>query len=241
MALLQRLKISQSSTFRMVAEQVFSIVTGSNSNRTDVVSDIYRDVSLKNAERSKQSSKQGVKYKNMLPSFQVKSWGKFLSVSSITTVVVKFIVSEWKTPEFRSKLESKLLFVILGEECWKLGLTGIEAVPELQSDHDEADTQVALHVRHVQGPCIIYADDTDVLVLILSHSNTLDAAYMKAGRGSKSRIINIKSVIDQIAKDLPRRTSLQDFLKSLIGFHAMTSCDTVSAFASKGKSKVSKC
>ena len=94
----------------------------------------------------------------------------------------------------------------LGEECWKLGSTGIEAVPELQSNHEEADTQMILHAKHIQGPCIIHADDTDVLVLILSHSNTLDAAYMKAGRGFKSRIINIKSVRDQIAKDLPPGT-----------------------------------
>ena len=50
MALLQILKIPQgAATFRMVAEKVFSIVTGSNSNKTDVVLDVYRDISLKNA------------------------------------------------------------------------------------------------------------------------------------------------------------------------------------------------
>ena len=42
---------------------------------------------------------------------------------------------------------------------------------------------------------------------------------------------------DQIAKDLPPGTSLKDFLKSLIGLHALTGYDTVSAFAGKGKSK----
>ena len=68
----------------------------------------------------------------MLPRFQAKSWSKFLSVSSNKTVVVKFIVSEWKKPEFTSMLESKLLFVTHGEECCKLGSTGIEAVSELQ-------------------------------------------------------------------------------------------------------------
>ena len=98
-------------------------------------------------------------------------------------------------------VREQIAVVTLGEECWKLGSTGIEAVPELQSNHEEADTRMILHGKHVQGPCIIHADDIDVLVLILSHSNTLDAAYMKAGRGSKSRIINIKSMRDQIAKD----------------------------------------
>ena len=92
---------------------MFSMVTGSNSNRSDVVFDVYCDVSLKNAGQSKRSSKQeGVRYKNMLPSFQVKSWSKFLSVSSSKKEVVKFIISEWKKPEFTSKLESKLQIVV---------------------------------------------------------------------------------------------------------------------------------
>ena len=93
MALLQRLKIPQGATFRMVAEKVLLIVTGSNNNRTDVVFDVYRDVSLKNAKRSERSSKQdGVRYKNISPSFQVKSWSKFMSVSSNKTEVVEFII-----------------------------------------------------------------------------------------------------------------------------------------------------
>ena len=98
-----------------------------------------------------------------------------------------------------------------------------------------------LHAKHVQGPCIIHADDTDVLVLILSHSNTLAAAYMKAGRCSKSRIINIKSVRNQITKDLPPGTSLQDFLKSLIGLHALQVVILSQHLQAKKNRNLSKC
>ena len=168
MALLQRLKLTQGSTFRVEAEKVFLTVTSSNSNRIDVVFDVYRDVSIKNAEkRSKQSSRQeGVRYKNILPSYQVKSWNKFLSVSLNKTEAVKFIVSEWKKPEFTSRLQNRLLFVTLGDEFWKLSSRGIEFVPELQSNQEEADTRMILHAKHVQGPFVIHADNTDVLVLI---------------------------------------------------------------------------
>ena len=77
----------------MLAEQVFSIVTGSNSNRTDAVFDAYRDVSLKNAERPKQNSNQGgMKYKNILTSFQLKPCCEFLSVSSNKTEVYRIRV-----------------------------------------------------------------------------------------------------------------------------------------------------
>ena len=175
-----------------------------------------------------------------MPSYQVKSWNKFLSVSSNKTEAVKFIVSEWKKSEFTSRLQNRLLFVTLGNECWKLSSTGIEFVPELQSNQEEADTRMILHAKHVQGPFVIHADDTDVLVLLLSHSHTLGAAYMKAGRGSKTRVINIQSIKDQIAKDLPPGVDLQDFLRCLIGMHALTGCDIVSAFAGKGKSKALK-
>ena len=97
-----------------------------------------------------------------------------------------------------------------------------------------------LHTKHVQGPFVIHADDTDVLVFLLSHSHTLGAAYMKAGRGSKRRVINIQSIKNQIAKDLLPGIDLQDFLRCSIGMHALTGCDTVSAFAGKGKSKALK-
>ena len=121
-----------------------------------------------------------------------------------------------------------------------LSSTGIEFLSELQGNQEEADTRMILHAKHVQGPFVIHADDTDVLVLLLSHSHTLGAAYMKAGRGSKTRVINIQSIKNQIAKDLPPGIDLQDFLRCLIGMHALTGCDTVSAFAGKGKSKALK-
>ena len=97
-----------------------------------------------------------------------------------------------------------------------------------------------LHAKHVQGPFVIHADDTDFFVLLLSHSHTLGDAYMKAGRGSKTRVINVQSIKDQIAKDLPPGVDLQDSLRCLIGMHALTGCDIVSAFVGKGKSKALK-
>ena len=51
---------------------------------------------------------------------------------------------------------------------------------------------------------------------------------------------NIQAIKDQITKDLPPGVGLHDFLRCLIGMHALTGCDTVSAFADKGKSKALK-
>ena len=78
------------------------------------------------------------------------------------------------------------------------------SVPELKCSHEEADTRMILHARHIQGPVLIHADDTDVLVLLLSGSNVLGDVYMKTGRGSKSRIIQIKRSLVRLLKILPR-------------------------------------
>ena len=58
--------------------------------------------------------------------------------------------------------------------------------------------------------------------------------------GLKSRIIHLKRIVENLTKDLATGIRVQDFLKSLIGLHAITGCDTVSAFTGKGKVKALK-
>ena len=43
--------------------------------------------------------------------------------------------------------------------------------------------------------------------------------------------------MDNLSKNLNRNVRLCDFVRSLIGLHVLTGCDTVSAFAGKGKYK----
>ena len=235
MAILQKLKLPAGATFRLVAE------TNNTSRRIDIVFDTYSDISIKNAERSKRSARsESVKYKNILPVHPIKSWSKFLTVSSNKTELVKFFVTEWETYGFTYKLGNRSLFVTHDEDCWKLQSSSVSFVPELKCSYEEADTRMILHAKHIQGPVLIHADDTDVLVLLLSHSNVLGDVYMEAGRGSKSRIIQIKRIVENLTKDLATGIRVQDFLKSLIGLHAISGCDTVSAFAGKGKAKVLK-
>ena len=66
-------------------------------------------------------------------------------------------------------------------------------------------------------------------------------SLVKTFRGSKSRIIQIKRIVENLTKDLATVIRVQGFLKSLIGLYAITDCDTVSAFAGKGKAKALKC
>ena len=61
--------------FTVVAGKVFDIVTSNNNSKhIDVVFDVYKDISIKNAERAKRSSgSEGVSYKNIMPGYQIKT------------------------------------------------------------------------------------------------------------------------------------------------------------------------
>ena len=114
------------------------------------------------------------------------------------------------------------------------------AVPELECNHEEADTRMVLHAKHANSPVVIHADDTDVMVLLICHSRLLGTIYMKTGRGSKARIIQLDKIKEKLLKELPSGITAQDFFKFLSGVHALTGCDSVSAFSGKGKGKALK-
>jgi len=156
MAVLQKLKIPSGATFLVVTERVFEVVTSTGSRRVDVVFDVYRDVSIKNVERFKRvSTSDGVHYKNILPAYTVKSWNKLLSVTANKPEIVKFLVSQWKTEAFRGRLGNRTMYVTTEDQCWRVDAATCEPVPELQCNHEEADTPMVLHARHTGGTCVI--------------------------------------------------------------------------------------
>ena len=159
----------------------------------------------------------------MQPGFPIKSWKNFLALSCNKTEVVKFLLSFWKRPECRVKLGQRALYVTQEEECWKLTSSSVEIVPELRCNHEEADTRIVLHAQHSQSPFIVHTDDTDVLVLLVSHSGTLNRiGYLKMGKGSKTRIIPLHLIRDKLSRDVQPGVTTENFLKSLIGLHAFT-------------------
>ena len=95
------------TTFGMVASSLLSMAVheGSQSKRIDVVFDTYREVSIKNAERSKRGEVPGVQLAHISASQLVKQWRKFLSEVKNKTSLIKFLVEEWKTAEYSERLQ----------------------------------------------------------------------------------------------------------------------------------------
>ena len=121
MAILQRFSPPYGSTFQLLAEKIFEIVLNIECQRNDVIFDCYGEMSIKNAERLKRTAgSEGLTYQNIFPTYPIKSWNKILSVPKNKTEVVTFLLSQWKTEHFRSKLGQRLLYVTEENLCWKI-------------------------------------------------------------------------------------------------------------------------
>ena len=110
------------------------------------------------------------------------------------------------------------------------------SLPELQADHEAADTRILLHAKHTSiicGRLINQSSDTDVTVLSVYFFSTLSGneLWFKTGTRDKLRYIPIHSVQGKLG------CSVCD---SLLGFHALTGCETMTRLPSIGKNKALK-
>lgn len=74
---------------------------------------------------------------------------------------------------------------------------------------------------------VISSSDTDVLVLCLYFQKYINASlFQKSGTRNRTTLIDITKIKSSVGDEI---------CESLIGLHAFTGCDSVSAFAGKGK------
>ena len=106
-----------------------------------------------------------------------------------------------------------------------------------------------LHAQHASQSTeniVIYTLDTDVLLIAIAASNQISGKiFIRTITNNKAGIISIEKVknalilrydlLPTIIDSLP--TIIDSLSKSLLTFHALTGCDTVSAFSGKEKVK----
>lgn len=237
MSLIQKMN-GDNRTFAQVAKSALLSVLqeGEKSERLDVVFDVYHQTSIKDAERVNRGADSALQHKNLVGGHYVRQWRKFLCSSSNKNSLIKFLVAEWKHPQYRQLLHGKTLYMTCEETCYKLTKEKCEEVTELHSTHEEADTRLLLHALHASNAgsksVIITAEDTDVMVLCLAFQKDITCPiYQKCGTQNRTRFVDITKLVGSIGYGM---------CDSLIGLHAFTGCDTVSAFAGQGKLKALK-
>lgn len=241
LALLRKVKIPNGMTFFAIGETIFDKLLQCPGNRIDVVFDVYKSNSIKDFERGhRQENTLPTLYANIKEGFKVRCWSQFLAASSNKANLIRFLTNLWGTSAFRSKLQSRVMFIAAEDKCWKLTSHEIVEYANLICDHEEADTRLALHAAHVGESnipaVVVHADDTDVLVILLGFIQDIKCKlYVKIGQQGKTRIVALKNVVSKLRLKLPDGCDIDCFVKALIGFHSFTGCDTISAFYGKGK------
>ena len=186
MALLQMLK-DIPETFGDLAERIVCIIINlvkkAQGNRVDFVSDTYPLISIKNIEREKRSMSGVTRIRIGSATQKVpRQFKKFLSLGKNKEALIEFIFQHMTTLDLAPTLQQVTLFFTHGAKCHKFfadtlndNMLQIETVPELYSNHEEADTRLILHAQHASR---MHSNDT--------------------GSGNNRRLININEVYEQL-------------------------------------------
>ena len=159
-----------------------------------------------------------------------------LANSESKTKLIEYLVESWKEEDSRQLLGNTSLVVNSGEQCYLITKERVTEIAELRSIQEEADTRMMIHIKHATskfGKVIIVSEDTDVLVILLGlHSDMVNAKetriILRRGKGNNIRLIDISRLVTILGSDL---------CKAMLGVHAFTGCDCVSAIAGQGKIK----
>ena len=123
--------------------------------------------------------------------------------------------------------EQNVHYVVAGNRKTYWSLNG--NVGEEENDHEEADTLMIRCLKlandyMVTNIITVYSADTDVFLLLLSHSNKIicQNLFMSLVNGNT----DVKSLCEKIGED----TS-----KALLSLHALTGSDTTGKFEGKSK------
>ncbi len=273
MALLQVLKPKDiPETFCQLAEillkKLVAIAIFNKSGRVDFVMDRYPTVSTKNAERVSRATSGTYAFSILSEQQKVpKQWKKFMSMGSNKERLIDFLVEQWRKVD-SSALESVDLFVTREDKCYRFHSAGnmegvtVEEVPELECDHEEADTKMFVHAHHAAksvDTVIIKSPDTDVFVIALASQQTIPAKLVfDTGTANNRRRIDISGIAayfcpmwcqaivgfhiftDEHAKNTCFLYSTINFYITVGVLVLLLGCDSTSAFFGKGKVRAFK-
>ena len=196
--------------------------------RTDIVFDVYQNLSLKTETRETRGS--GTR-RRVSPTGKIPpNWRSFLRNNTNKTELFNFLADQISDMQSDNTIIATREGTVVSNRATRPSLT--------PCDHEEADTRLFVHVRDAvregRHSIIVKASDTDVLVIALAILPELievglERMWLAYGQGMLMRYIPIHELALSIG---PEKSS------GILFFHAFTGCDVVSAFGGKGKKTV---
>ena len=112
----------ENHTFAELSDRVLAQIlhTSHGSSRIDVVFDVYRDHSIKSAERVNRGSQEGITFSQIRPGHKINNWRRLLACAESKNHLIQFLVDSWKDPKRRQQLSNKTMFVTCGEKMYQV-------------------------------------------------------------------------------------------------------------------------
>ena len=207
------------------------LVCGKDYDRIDVAFDRYRETSIKCATRKKRS-RGHAPIRRVIEDGTVplpRSWSTFLALDKKKPDLARFLSEKL----LAGAPVNKIIIVSGGfqdEDTVKCSRPNID-VRALRGFHEEADTRIILHCIHSDAEFLVVAcQDTDVFCLLIAHIDKMRCKqlWMKAGTSKKPKYLPIHTIRERLKNSVSK-------IVTILPFHAITGCDTVSFFAGHSK------
>lgn len=198
-------------------------------DRLGIVWDQYFPHSLK--EQTREARSQIVRRRVSATTVVPRNWCEFLRNAENKQELFVFLSQEMS----RMNVGRKQLFIACGQNIITNDTDTNDTLEPCT--HEEADSRMLLHAADAADcghkKLMIRTVDTDVVVLAMAHFEkiTVDKLWISFGTGKAYRLIP--------AHDTAR--SFGQEKAALLFFHAITGCDTTSAFSGKGKNNCLGC
>ena len=229
-------------TFGELSETILGTVLSPQSKYIVVVGDNYtNETSIKSSERARRCG-NGVEMQEIrnpgtntpLP----KQRKKMLSNPKNKSNLAHFLMTKWTSPECRQLLPVGHQLILAGgfKDPRKVVVctsTVVTEVPDLASDHEEADSRMFVHINHAfqtlqPNRVVLWSIDSDVEAICVRYEALAGTGnfFLRTGTANKKRF----TPIHLVSQNLGREFSL---LLPII--HALSGCDSTSAFSQHGK------
>ena len=132
----------------------------------------------------------------------------------------------------RNQNDRRTIYFARGSSCIKIANGVLEPVPELNTNHEEADTKIAYLVQHA-----LRENGDNTLCIVRSSSGDIDIPVISVAADLADRRIFIYNGTSRNLK-IPKLSACelsQEQKKALLGLHAFSGNDYVSCIFLKGK------
>ena len=202
-------------------------------SRIDAVWDQYKEGSLKNQTRMKRQGETVYKRRavaNKLPIPKGKHWDDFLKISENKDEFFPYLADELVR---KTQNSPYLLVTTKKDDVLTNKFMDISSIQN--TDQDEADTRIILHLSHaVQNghtSACVRTVDSDIVVLCIHFFPKLQGLlrlWIGYGKGKHFSILPIHEICQQLSPQI---------CEAILFFHAFTGSDLTSSLNNVGKKK----